>query len=217
MRAGQFDLQELGTCEDVITQLSGGSLTTPNGSFHFPGDQEDKHAAYSIPFHSEGLAANNRLSVLTITGASPHVYINQPMLDWELKASPIPFDSLAELMTEYGLGQLRTDVVSIDVIAEPPVFVHSSSEVLQNTAKIVVYLPKGLLTEKTQLGYRIVGSGVVTKRASVLGESLVWREEDEHFLGTTEIEVPDNAVAQCIACYSGIALHHLYIGDFTKP
>jgi hypothetical protein len=38
------------------------------------------------------------------------------VLDWELKASPTPYDTLQELAFEYSLGPLR-DVINLEVVA----------------------------------------------------------------------------------------------------
>jgi hypothetical protein len=57
--------------------------------------------------HPEGLDAGNRLAVLAVRGSNFADWVLQPESDWLLKAADIPYDSVQELCSEYGLGALR--------------------------------------------------------------------------------------------------------------
>ena len=117
VRAGYYSLEALKlSAEQVIETLLTGILPTPDGELRFPGSSGN-YNSYFTPFHTFGLQNQQRLNVLGISGDHQTTYIQQPAIDWELKAAPVPYENLQELMADYKLGILRGNVVFIEAIA----------------------------------------------------------------------------------------------------
>src|SRR5258708_5038007 len=98
VRAGSYLLSELKlSASQLVERLASGSLSTPHGKMRFSPNEGSSFLAIYDPLHQVGQSIQTRLDVLTILGGAAQQYIVQPMLDWELKASPTPYDSLQEL------------------------------------------------------------------------------------------------------------------------
>lgn len=162
----------------IVDQILEGSLKTPHGVLNLRPDDGGRHGAYFTPFHDEGLRAQNRLSVLSISGARPDPFVRQPDLDWELKASATPYDSLTDLLLELGLGAHRVDATRLEVIADTVAFIHGSSKVEGAHATVFVRVAKGLDTNEVTLGYRLLDGHRVVERSRELGSKFQWVERD---------------------------------------
>jgi hypothetical protein len=119
IRAGHFLLSDVQLNErSFVERALDSEIAIPNGRLHFPPAEGGFHGASYIPFHPIGLQAQNRLNALNIFGGQPQLQdLRQHDFDWELKASPTPFDNLQELMIHYHVGQLRGGVAPIEVLA----------------------------------------------------------------------------------------------------
>lgn len=117
--SGFFTLSELGlTYRDLILKIAKNArIETPVGELIFPLEGNSSINSTFVPFHKEGIQAGNRLSVLLLSGARRDHYIQQPEIDWELKAAPEPFDVIDELLLEYSLGGPHNEFVNFEVIA----------------------------------------------------------------------------------------------------
>jgi hypothetical protein len=124
------------------------------GNLLFPGNESGNHGATHEPFHHEGLKAQSRYDVLTLRGGLQASYVRQPLFDWELRATPTPYEGLQELAFEYKIGSLR-DVVSVEVISFNVAAVDFTSAVSGSSVNLCVFLAHGLSTENLTLGYRI--------------------------------------------------------------
>lgn len=214
IRAGRFQVADLDVDpRQVVKMLTDGKLVCSAGELQFPPNDEGSFAAHYLPFHPEGLQNGNRLSVLTIKGSARMEYIRQLQFDWEVKAATTPYDNIAELLLEYGLGPLRDDAVNLEVIASHVAAIDLSSTVTGNKARPALFLANGLSPDRATLGYRVFSQGRVVQRATIVGAMMQWEQRDALQYGTAEINIPPAAVLHCIATYAGSAQHQGWLLD----
>ncbi len=217
IEAGQWRIdQNIHTIEKVLAALSSadgfnieeiGTICISNN------DIESLYVGDPILLHPEGLASGNRLSVLTIYGDKLNSWVLQPDTDWLLKSADTPFDSLNEVMLEYGLGGPKEHRSIVEVIAGTTIEIFQGSEIKQGTATLGIWLVKSLNKGDAKIGYRVLDKGLVISRASIHGGDLNWTEDDRAYIGTKSIEVPPGAIIQCIASYKNKAHHILWRAD----
>jgi hypothetical protein len=215
IRAGIYSLSELNLdVSQLVERLTSGSLSTPHGKLRFSPNEGGGFLAAYDPIHEAGQSSQSRLDVLTILGGAVREYIAQPSLDWELKASPTPYDNLQELAIEYSLGSLR-DIISLEVVAFNVAAVDPASTIRSTTGRLAVRLAPGLIPKHVMLGYRVFSRGRVVQRSSVRGNKMVWEKQETLQHGRVEVEVSPAAVLHCVASYRGIAQQHYWIADPT--
>jgi hypothetical protein len=213
IRAGNFELSELNLdARGVVNALLSGKLSTPLGDLVFPENDVGNFGATYEPFHSEGLKVQSRFDILTILGGSQAPYVRQPFLDWQLRASPTPYDGIQELNSKYLIGPLR-GVVNVEVRSFNVAAIDGKSVVSGTTAKLGVFLTNGLAIDDVTLGYRISAQGRVETRAAIKGRDMQWTRADIHQSGTVDIDVPRAAVIQCFVSYCGIAQNFWWVSD----
>lgn len=210
IQCGQWDINpnEL-SVEQVIEGLasSEGVNIPGHGLLALP-TSSDRGISVSTPIllHHEGIKKGNRLAILTITGAHAYSYLTQPETDWKLKAGTVPYDSLEELKSEYGLaGNPNTDYATLEVLALTAVEVLAASAITGSTAKLGIWAAKGLDKAKIQLGYRIFEKDRVVLRGAIKGDQLDWQPVEEDLGGTIELNVTPGSFIQCIASFNGLA------------
>jgi hypothetical protein len=215
VRAGHFKLSDIGkTFQEVIKELSKGSLDTPHGTLVFP-QELPSHRTSFTPLHPSALQAQSRLNVLKITGEPQLLTAGSSVLDWELRSSPVPFDSIQELLSEYRLGGLFTDSITVEVIATAVMgFDGDVCQITEDQAHIAIRLADTLDTNKVSVGYREINPGAV-KRGSLAGSQFAWTQEPGRQMGKLELGVKKAAILHCYAIYNGVAQTHWFITDPT--
>lgn len=213
--AGYFPLSELGlTHRDLVDKLmSSVPVGTPVGDLLLPLDTAGSLSTHFTPFHPEGINSGSRISVLMISGAQRHPYVQQPQLDWELKSASVPFDSLGELLSEYSLGTYKGDFAHIEVVALAAAEVDFNAVVKGETANPAIFLANALNQADCQLGYRVLLHGQVKERGAINGADMEWAPSDHYAHGTGCLKIPSGAVLQCFATYRGFAQHQGWIAD----
>ncbi len=216
IRAGRYLLSDVGLdTGSFIERLLCGLIDTPDGPLVFSANDVAGYGAEYSPFHPEGLKAQARFNVLRILGGSYEAYLDQPALDWELRASTTPFESLQELALVYKCGNLL-GYISVEVVALHVAAVDYGSQVTGELARVGVFLSHGCNTSSVTLGYRIFDGGRVTGRCAIDGSMMEWEQRSEHQYGVAKVQVPTAAVLQCFVSYSGIAQHFGWVEDPTK-
>jgi len=212
---GNYALRELGGgAREVVEQALTGRLLTPHGELRFLPSQAKQYSAVHTQFHDEGLQRGSRLGVLTIAGGQCAHHLLQPQCDWELKASVTPYDTLNELLGEYGLSNFAGGNLStIEVIAVPVCEIDFTARVNGVTAAPAVFLAEQLSPELCRVGYRVFHQGKVVKRGSIDGTAMQWEPRQHVVRGCAEIEVPAGALLHCMAIYDGRAQHQGWIAD----
>lgn len=211
-----FSDRDLNLRDFVAHLVDDGEIDTPLGTFKFPSENGEGFSAYFDPFHQEGIAGGNRLSVLTIRGARKYQLIEQPKLDWELKAATKPYDSIDELLTTLFLGGNRDDSAKVEIVANPVAAINVNSIINGADSKPSVSLAKSLDVSKCQIGYRVFLHGKVIDRGSIQGDDFNWTEQDVVRQGEGFVAIPEGAVLHCIASYDGFAQHQGWIVDLKN-
>jgi hypothetical protein len=215
IRAGNYALSELQiSAAELVARLTLGSLSTPHGEMCFSPNEGGNFLANYDPLHQAGQSDQARFDVLTILGGVAQPSMFRPMLDWELKASPIPYDNLQELAFEYSLGPLR-DVNNVEVVAFNVAAIDAASTITATTGKLAVRLALGLEPARVTLGCRVFVNGRVARRSLVNGSEMHWEQQDKFQHGRIEIAVPPAAVLHCVVSYVGFAQNHYWVADPT--
>jgi hypothetical protein len=134
-------------------------------------------------------------------------------LDWELKAANPPYDSLDELIEEYGIGGMGGDYCEIEVVAPCLVVIDPVSVITGRKADVMLKLPVQLAASDVGLGYRIVTPDGRVQRGRVSTDSITWRTDGTSCIGSTVLNVPIGCVVDLIASYAGVAQHQKLVGD----
>ncbi|CAN2536297.1 hypothetical+protein [Methylocapsa aurea] len=214
IRAGAYNMSDLNInmC-NLIEALLSGQLQTPHGVLRFVPNDAGNFAATREPFHSEGIKNQARFDVLTIFGGSTEPFLmDRRALDWELRASPTPYDSLDELASEYGVAGF-SGTIMLEVLALHLAAFDFGSSISGNKAKLAILVARGLPRDDISLGYRIFDQGRVVKRSIINGLEMKWTEDGGHQRGEIELDVPSAAVIQCFANYRGITQHFGWAAD----
>lgn len=214
--AGHYTLNDLkSSYDDFLSEIfENKKVKTPFGYLDIPLETETNISTSFQPFHREGIISGKKISTLYISGGSLHRFVPSTELDWELKSSATPYDTLDELLLEFQLpSRHQSDHISFETIAFPITQIDMRSEVIGNRAKPSILLSKTLDKLKCQIGYRAMLNGKVELRGSIKGEDLKWGETHTALVGTGAIDIPTGAVIQCFASYAGDAQHQYWIGD----
>ena len=222
VQAGHFYLDTARlTREQAIEQLLDGKLRTPWGELLFPPNSDSgRYGAQYQPYHEFGLRTQSRLTHLAILGAETRHYLDQPNLDWELRAATIPYDGIQDMLNEFKSGVLRgincVEIAAFDVAA-----IDASSVVNNETATLIVRASTSSDIKKISVGIRVLEQGLVVRREHISAEAFDWEKDQNGYkLGKTELTVPKAAVVHGLVSYNGIVQHHYYFGDpnsFQNP
>ncbi len=173
----------------------------------------DLFTAPPIALHPDGLSTNRRISVLEVMGGSLNRELVQPQVDWELKAAPVAFDTLNEMLTTYQIPGPIGDRRKITVSASTAIEILAESRIHDGYAEIGLWLPVGLRVAPARLNYRVIEAGRVTNREGIPGRRLSWSRRGGAKVGITRIPVARGAVVNCIAVYAEQAHHSAWVGD----
>jgi hypothetical protein len=210
VRAGRFRLTKTDV-RGLIAGLSAGSIKTPDCELRFPEGPSGYYTATFVPFHPDGLQTQTRLNVLTLFGG-PIEALQQPDLDWEIKAASQPYDGLQDLAEGFSVGPIRASNREIEVIAPNVGAIDTqNSTILGTEAKVHVLLAKGLSPDLVTLGYRIYETGLPVRRGTIPGRSLAWTEEAMREKGQIQIPIGNASAVNCAVSYQGIAQSHFWI------
>lgn len=199
-----------------MEDLCEGKIVTPRGERFFPNDASTGwHRPFFMPLHPSALQSQSRVNVLQIKGDRQILENGPSMLDWELRASDTPYDTVQELLTDYGLGGLFTDAITIEVIAMAIMgFDGDTSKIDGETATITVRLANTLDVRNASVGFREIVPGR-TNRGKITGAQFNWKKTESAQVGTFEMKVAKAAILHCYAMYQNVAQTHWFIRDPT--
>jgi hypothetical protein len=214
IRAGHYRLTELKkSYRELIEEIASGVIRTPDGDLHFP-SESGRHSASFSPLHPTALQSQSRVNVLRLGGFQQFITGQPSVLDWELRAAHKPYDSLQDILGEYQLGGIFTDVITIEVIGTSVMAIDGEkSKIDRESATISVNLAKTLPADKVAVSYRLISQGKVIARDYVEGSHFEWEERDGMQRGTYRLPVPAAAILHCYSIYGGVAQTHWYITD----
>jgi hypothetical protein len=201
------------TVGQCIEDLCEGKIITPRGDRYFDGDPVEGHKALFTPIHPTALQSQSRVNVLRLTGDRQGLHGGPSILDWELRSSDTPYDTVQELSRDYGLGGLFTDELSVEVIATSVMGFDGDNCIISNeTAKIVVKLANKLDVNKADIGFREIKPNQI-KRGKLRGSQFQWTKTETMQLGALEMPVEKAAILHCYALYNNVTQTHWYISD----
>jgi hypothetical protein len=211
VRAGHYPLSELKLdVRTLVDRLLAGHVDTPHGTLHFPA--ESQHAASFVPFDPVALQTQVRHNHLTIMGGQM-VAIQQPDIDWEVKAAQEPYDGLQELARDFGLGAPFGTTIQVAFLAYNVAAIDGPRSKVEGTnADVHILLAKGLSTDCVTLSYRSYALGSAD-RQSIDGGKMEWTQEAEYWRGRVSIQITNAAVLNCTVNYDGIAQAHFWLAD----
>jgi len=201
-----------GDVSGIIDQAKQGSMASPHCPVVLAGTQPPSSLSPYLTYDGQPLTLT-----LGIRGESKHqVYINTQTtssFDAELRAAPIPFDSINDLLDHLGLPSPAHGVeqTTLEIVARSPGTIEASSTIINGKATIRCRVSNVLDVKGLRLGY--IGKSQNTVRGSVAGEMVTWREEGDFKLGTyspSAVEVP---ILQAYLSYQDILLHRSLLSD----
>jgi len=201
---------------ECINDLCAGKIVTPHGGRFFPAPINGGwHDAHFTPVHPSALQSQHRVNVLQIKGQQQIIESGPSIVDWELRGAETPYDTVQELLSEYGLGGLFADRITLEVIAREIMgFDGDVSRIDGETATIVVRLANTLSCSDAAVGYREITPGK-TNRGKIMGSQFSWKQADSFQIGAYEMKVQRAAIVHCYAMYQNIAQTHWYVSDPT--
>lgn len=180
-------------------------------------------SVYFAPIHHPLITEGPRLPCLLIRGISKHDLLKQAadsrQLDWELKASDIPFDNLDELLIHCGLPMLTQmgDSTVLEVVARSPGWIGDRSTIMSSEARIECHFASALDIKKIKVGYKVFQKDfVVVDRASVSGSTLEWQQGNDIKIGICRLSVGDAPLLQAFLSYADVSLHQWWVADPQK-
>jgi hypothetical protein len=158
------------------------------------------HHENSTQFQRRANEYGNRL---TVGGINPWPLVTprQQELDRALQAQA--FDSLADLLLEYGhepFGHL--DESTFEVIAGPVARIESTSAT-RGSATVSVLLASGLRPEAFQLVVRNANRNEESKRRTIDAHEFQWTDLADHVRGRLTFEIRSETAVECRALYAG--------------
>jgi len=199
----------------LINSFLNGQVKTPAGLLHFPPDNERSHSVYSDPFYSENHSDQFRQTQLVLSGKR-RSSSSDTEIDWELRGCATPYENIQDLCAEFSLGILRSDCLSIEIIARNNLLIDSSeSKLADNKARVVLKLAHGLLTENCSIGFRVITSQMRIDRFQTRGKDIIWKNTEHHQQGELTFEIPTGAFLQCYASYLGKVQHKYILADLS--
>lgn len=212
--AGRHTLRSLGkTIKSLIDEALTGEITVPEGKLSFPkGSNGMSHAMNYDPLHAAGLNHRARYNVLRIWGDHRSNYFSPPLIDWELRASATPYDTLGELGTSFG-AFLNGDMIGLEIVGLNVAAIDMSSEISAPSSTIRIRIANGLDPKAAAFGFRIIQRGDVLARGMVTGDAMDWVEEERFLEGSFKIDTPSTAVVHGIVSYAGLAQNFYWMAD----
>ncbi|MGE0056007.1 MAG: hypothetical protein AB7S74_17560 [Hyphomicrobium sp.] len=196
----------------MLEEILEGTLVCSQGDLKFLVPSTDAPLVEFEMYHPEGLAAGNRLNVLTVHGNAPSLNVSPNQIDWSLKSGSIPYDNLADLTYEYRLGPVSLTSASVAFICDTVAFIDPVSAIKDGKFSLVVRLASGLDPTRVQVGLRTILPEGVT-RSTLQGSQFNWSNDGATLQGSLEMPITNRSAIKCFISYAGVAQHELWRVD----
>lgn len=211
---GIFRLADAGeTYESALRKLSAGEMATPYGVVRILEGSDGRISAMFNPHPFGSSSAQERVTRFSLFGAQGNDLPALDELTLALRAAETPYDSIEEFADDCSIIGFRRDIAMVEVTANNVAVVDQTRRVEGNLASVGVLLSLNLDPKECAVGYKVLSKGAVTERSRISGESFRWSKQETHWYGSAELTVPQAAVVQCYASYSGHLQHHGWIAD----
>lgn len=207
--------------EKIIVDAKEGKITVLDRVLSLYVGQQSQLSTHFTPIFHPLLKEGPRLPSLHIRGEQRYKLLSlvgdDGSLDWELKASDTPFESLDELLSHCGLPMIRQmgDSAILEIVARAPGFITNESIIRNNRAIIKCRTAKKININEVKIGYKLIDKDTIV-RANIPGNKITWQLVDDLYYGQCNIEVGEANVALIIFSYNGEALHQWWITDPDK-
>lgn len=184
-----------------------------------PTERQSSLSMYISPIYHPGISDGPRLPAVRIHGASAFNAMTaiggDRNLDWELRASDTPFESMDELFVQVGLAPLAQmgGSTTLEVIAKSPAGLIDTSRIASGEALLECRTARRLSTKKCKIGYRIFRQDGAFDRGSASGDRFEWHEQDDVKIGSYRVPVGEATLMQAFLSYDGVSLHSWWITD----
>lgn len=186
---------------------------------HLPdGDGRGTFGSYYRPFATYPLPQGIRTPSVRLFGSRPQGYAyDVAQLDIELKASNVPYHTVAELLAEFGLPTQLPEQPYVELFATAVaefVMTPDGCKVEKEAASFSILLSRELEPGNLLLGWRWLQDSVVQGRASVDGLKMQWAKTKAPYLkGTFSCPVPERSVVQAFLSYRGALQQEWWFAD----
>lgn len=141
---------------------------------------------------------------LSISGEGRWNFLQKYDGQLEEESRAIGFDSLRQLIAEFGLANAQSgDALRFDIVADPVIKISRSSRLRNRVLDLELELAPSLDISELTLAMSYQSQGGKTTRQVLAGTELTWREEDGVRVGTLQQKVPENSIVQCRALFCG--------------
>lgn len=151
---------------------------------------------------------------LVLSGASPWILINprQPGLDRLLQSHA--YDSLADLLREYGLeGIGHSDRTTFEIVAGPVARIEATSQIQGDRAEISVLLAPDLPMEGFQLTVRNADRREDSRRRTFGRDEFTWMPLPDCCRGVISFSVPKGTILESRALFAGHVQDSAHLAD----
>ena len=150
---------------------------------------------------------------LKIRGESKWTLCSRVNLDADAELREQGFDSLHDLLWEFGLGE--SDDSYFEILADPLRLFSSDSQVAGQNMRIVAQLPLELSNEHFRVSVRSANRSDRGTQRLVLAERFDWTKAGEYQIAAHEEEVNLGSVLDCQAIYAGTVYDTVRLFDPT--
>lgn len=213
-----------GQIDNLIDQISNGNIVSKEKQFSLKQDGEYLGSTLFLLHHPEVTMPGIRVPTLRVSGATNEPFLrsssfrNVDHIDWTLRASEQPFESLDELLRWLGLPTLEQlgNLTAIEAVAFSPTFLLDTSHIHEGCAVVSCRTAKGIDANKIRLGYKILRP-TTTDRSMTTGDMFEWTDKNVFFKdGVISIDTADGLALQAFLSYEGRPLHQWWISDPDK-
>ena len=194
--------------EFVSTALSGGHLVVGEYVLRF---LEDKTSGY-LSYHEHAASPHRSwrrhsyIDCLRLSGTRRRDLLNNRLTALERELQPQGYRGLDRLTAEFGFGMSDSDMVLIEIAAEPVVGISAKSSLRDHTAAIEVHAAGALNPELVTLVLVDAYSDGRSFRRSVSSQELTWCRVDRVWVGMLTVSIPAPTILTCRALFAG-SLH----------
>jgi hypothetical protein len=194
--------------------LSGQPLVVGDYVLKFLKDPSSGYTAYHDHASSEYRAWDGSyVDRLRLSGARQADFLNNRVMALESELQPKGYRSLNELMRKFDFELSASDMLSIDIVAEPIARITTHSKLWGRTAQLSVQLAAALSPDRFLLTVVDADAAGTSFRLVISGSELEWTRSETNWVGVCTIEIPKIAIVTCRAVYAGLPHDEVQIWD----
>ena len=216
IKAGRFKISNLD--QEMISQLFGGQLTTPSGTFSLNSKDQSCHIQYLADGFRPAGTTNVRSPMLLVNNVgseSMKSKIDFEEVEYHLRSHTIPYENLDDLLSSIGLQRdiPYSDSRRIEILMGIPADVIVARSRIEDGQAIVTVAGNPMLAkEHVRLGIRVPIDGGFL-RSSIEGADMAWESDGEAVYGRAQVAVGTAKYLQVLLSVNGEAISKWWIVD----